>query len=659
VLVGILCLGLVVAAYSDVFGNAFHFDDSHVVVNNVYIRSLRNVPRFFTDARTASSQPRNATYRPLVTLSLAVDYWLGGGLSPVVFHASQLLLLVVFGAVLARFYWRVMERCLPGPGNGYLALFGATLFCIHAVNTETMNLMHARSEILSGLGVLLGFLVYWAFPRGRGFLVYMLPVALGALAKPPAVIFAPLLFVWTFLEARSVGGRGNVAALGRATLASAPALVAGVLVYGFVERVMRAPDMVYGGGDALHYALTQPWVWLEYVRLFFLPVGLTADTDLGLVTDWYDTRVIAGLTVIALLVVIAWRCARSRTAWPIAFGLAWFALGLLPTSSILPLAEPMNEHRVFLAYVGFILAVVWGARLVLPRLVPGGALRWAAAVGLGALVLVGHAIGTHARNRVWHTDESLWADVTQKSPRNGRAWMNYGLALMARGDYPRAKACFERALEFTPNYSTLEVNLAILNGAMGEPKAAEMHFRRALQLEPRQPSSHYYFARWLIAQGRAPEAVAHLEEVIRLSPADDHARDMLMDLHGARGDDGSARRIAADYLAILPGDARATAYLAGRTPIELTPASYDGYFQEGVTLGRRQNYVESALAYREAVRLNPRSPDALNNLGWTLGKLGFYREALPYLEEAVRLRPDFQLARNNLAWTRNQVAVTP
>ena len=76
----VACLGLILAAYSNFFANSFHFDDSHVLETNLYVRSLANAPRFFTDASTFSSLPANATYRPLTTLSLAVDYALAGGL---------------------------------------------------------------------------------------------------------------------------------------------------------------------------------------------------------------------------------------------------------------------------------------------------------------------------------------------------------------------------------------------------------------------------------------------------------------------------------------------------------------------------------------------------------------------------------------------------
>src|SRR5579875_3773407 len=78
----------VLACYSNHFGNSFHFDDSHTVVDNPWIRSLDNVPRFFTDTTTFSVLPANRTWRPLVSSSLAFDYWLGGGLKPFWFHLS-------------------------------------------------------------------------------------------------------------------------------------------------------------------------------------------------------------------------------------------------------------------------------------------------------------------------------------------------------------------------------------------------------------------------------------------------------------------------------------------------------------------------------------------------------------------------------------------
>src|ERR1700682_855169 len=99
ILLALLML-LVVLAYSNHFQNEFHFDDSHTVVDNPYIRSLKNIPRFFIDATTFSSLPSNQSYRPIVAASLAIDYWLGGGLNPFYFHLSTFLLYLLQLALL-------------------------------------------------------------------------------------------------------------------------------------------------------------------------------------------------------------------------------------------------------------------------------------------------------------------------------------------------------------------------------------------------------------------------------------------------------------------------------------------------------------------------------------------------------------------------------
>lgn len=644
------CLVVLLAAYANSFDNAFHFDDSHVVVNNAYIRNLANAGRFFTDARMVDSLPQNQAYRPLVTLTLAIDYYLGHGLSTRAFHRGQLFLLVVLGVALFFLYLRVMDRASPGAANPFLALFSATLFCVHTVNTETMNLIHVRSEILSAIGLVAGFLVYLGHPRLRRFQVHLLPMAVGALAKTPAVVLAPLIFAWEIIapppdrtEPRPLASRVKAA-----LRASAPAFAAALLLFWFIEKYMPPPSLDWGGGDRVGYARTQIWAWLHYLRLFVLPVGLSADTDLTLIRFWYDTRVVAGACVLAALAWVAYRCARKPNAWPVTFGLAWFVIGLLPASSVIPLAEPINEHRVFLPFIGLVLSAVWGCRLLLAGRGKRGVL-----VLLSSAILVAMALGTHVRNRVWRTDESLWADVTEKNPANGRGWMNYGLALMARGQLAKARECYERAALLTPSYWTLEINRGIVEDALGNPVAAEPHFRRAIELGPTQPDAHYFFARWLVHVGRAPEAVSHLETTVRLSPGMALARTLLMDLGAAAHGSASVVALARAALEADPADKRARAYVEGRYPVEA--GDLGARRQAGVALGQAGDYVASAIAYRATLVLDPSDVDALNNLGWTLGKLGFFPQAVPPLERALSLRPDFTLARNNLVWIRGQI----
>jgi tetratricopeptide (TPR) repeat protein len=316
---------------------------------------------------------------------------------------------------------------------------------------------------------------------------------------------------------------------------------------------------------------------------------------------------------------------------------------------VIPLAEPLNEHRVFLPYIGLVLSAVWGGRLLLE----GRVRRTSAVVGLCLAILAALAFGTRVRNRTWRTGEGLWADVTVKSPGNGRGWMNYGTALMARGEYARARDCYDRAALLTPNYWTLETNRGIVENALGNPGAAEAHFKRALELGPRQPDAHFFFARWLARAGRGPEAAEHLETALRLSPGAAEARSLLMDLRAAIGDAPGAASLARDALEAEPANARAGAYLENGFPDFGSSAL--ARRQSGIALGQQGDYVASALAYRAALLLEPADTDALNNLGWTMGKLGYFSQAVSPLEKALALRPDYALARNNLAWVRTRL----
>lgn len=571
---------LVLAAYSNFYDNSFHFDDSHVIETNLAIRDLSNVGRFFTDASTFSSLPQNATYRPLVTLSLALDFAVTNDLHPRPFHITQMALLLITGAMLVAFFTPIL-------GSRWLALFAATLFCVHTANTETMNLVSARSELLSTIGLLGSFLLYQRSAFARRTFLYLVPLAIGALAKAPLVVFAPLLFFYALLLEKESPRRAARIAL--------PSLILGIVLLLFLNS-MNSPHWTSGGGSAWNYIVTQPYVWLHYARLFFLPLGLTADTDLQPFAAWYDTRAIAGYLFVAFLILAI------RKAQPVvAFGLVWFAIALIPTS-IFPLAEVSNEHRIYFAYIGAVLAFAFFVR--------GRNLAVAA-----VLLLLLHGGLTYARNRVWKSEESLWTDVVAKSPMNGRAWMNFGLTQMAAGRYADAKTSFDRAQQLTPNYWTLEINQGIVDGAMGDHASAEKHFQRALALNAGDHNAHFYYARWLLGRGRIDEAKKRLAEAMRISPGFANAPILLEQIQKAEN--------AKDW------------------------PSYDAALSAGLAAIQQANWPLAIRANEDAVRKRATSADAWNNLGWAYAQSGRRDDAMRAYDRALQLNPDHERAKNN------------
>src|SRR4051794_8793745 len=112
----ILCLALslvTLGAYANHFQNDFHFDDAHTVTGNPWIRDLDNIPRFFTDPSTFSTMSDHATYRPITSVSLAVDYFLADGYKPLYFHFQIFIWCMVLVSVLFLLFRRLMNLADP------------------------------------------------------------------------------------------------------------------------------------------------------------------------------------------------------------------------------------------------------------------------------------------------------------------------------------------------------------------------------------------------------------------------------------------------------------------------------------------------------------------------------------------------------------------
>jgi len=661
---GLLLLLALLAAYSNHFQNEFHFDDWHTVVNNVYIRDLKNIPKFFADARTFSNLPSNQTYRPLVSVTLALDYRLGG-LKPFYFHFSTLLWFIVQLVFMFFLFAGIMDYARPHPGNSYLALFATAWYGLHPVMAETINYVIQRGDLYSTLGVVAGLVLYSRFPGARKWGVYLIPVILGALSKPPALMFAPLLFVYALLfEANGGSGGRNWAA---AAKASAPAMGVCVLL-GVFQGWMTPKTIVLGGGSLGPYLSTQTVVTFHYFRSLFLPTALTADSDRRLLSSATEPAAILGMLFVAALALLAWRAARRRDTRPVSFGLLWFLLALAPTS-LAPLAEVENDHRMFFPFVGLTLAMCWAARLALDS-----RLARLAATVVGRAALAGGAIcflstygyAARQRNEVWRTEESLWRDVTVKSPRNGRGLMNYGLVKMGQGHYRTALENFEKARRYTPNYALLEINLGIAKDALDRSGEAEPHFLRAIQLAPQDAQTHFYYGRWLRSKGRLPESIASLKTAVEMNPVFLEARHLLMQAYLEQPNWTELRRLAEETIRIIPGDGASLNHQARCKVFEedLTKRereanrapSPENLLHLSLLYHQAGRFWHSIAAAKRALSLRPHYAEAFNNLAAGYEALSLWDLAIQAAEQALRIKPNFPLARNNLLYAKAQKA---
>ena len=179
--------------------------------------------------------------------------------------------------------------------------------------------------------------------------------------------------------------------------------------------------------------------YLYYLRLFLWPDALVVDRlDYPLTRSFLEPRAWGSLLVLLVLGGLAWR---ARRRWPaLTFAALWYAVALAAEQTIFPLAEPVNEHRPYLAMLGLGTAAGLGLRgaahlLARPLRVPATRV----VVVLVALVAIALGVATAARNEVWRDDGALWRDAVAKAPANPRAWLNAGHAAMARDDRDEAR----------------------------------------------------------------------------------------------------------------------------------------------------------------------------------------------------------------------------
>lgn len=637
----------VCAAYANHFHNGFHFDDYHTVVDNPAIRSLDNIPRFFTDARTFSVLPANRTYRPFVSVSLAVDYALGHGYRPFWFQLSTFLVFLLQLAAIYAVYRAILRAARPEDAaqqaNRVVALAAVAWYGLHPAMAETVNYIIQRGDVYCAFGVVAALAIYAGLPGLRRTGLYLLPLAFALLSKPPAVVFPLLLFFYVVIFEPDVSGQKEKIRYGWAAVAALPSLLVCIALMG-LQAAMTPKSYTPSIISESSYCITQPFVLLRYFGSLFLPVHLNVDTDLKPFTS-IGPWALAGFLFVVLLLAAAWMTARRRELRPIAFGLLWFLIASLPTS-LYRLSEVENDHRMFLPFVGLVLAVVWAAYLGVEKLATGErravVLRSASAVAVVLLALYGY--GVHLRNQAWRTDESLWRDDVEKCPHNGRGLMNYGLALMARGAYPEALDNFERALLYTPNYSTLEINLGIAYGATGRNAEAEEHFQRAIALAPGDDQTHFYYGRWLYQTGRIGNALPELEAAVRLNPARLPARDLLAAAYLACGDQAHARATAQATLGIDPGDRAAVGVLAHPTALNA-----DDWINASLYQYQDGNYGKCIAAAQQALKLKPDSALAYNNIGAAYAAMRQWDAAIASERKALGIEPDFTVAKNNLA----------
>ena len=455
-----LVLATTAAAYLPSIDGEFVFDD--------YVGILENP--LVTDPFGSAVSSWLAPGRQVTSLTFALNH-LAVGLDPRGWHLTNVA--IHLGVVVLAWLFARITLARAGLSRPELpALAAAALFALHPLQTESVAYLTQRSEALASGVYLAAFLLLLLrdearAPLRRGaFLAGAIALhAIGLLGVKP--ILATLPVAWLLHSALLPAGgevvtpawrrawRRIPAALPLFALSAAAAIAMAQSVAGEVHAGFGVPGLSPGV-----YLATELRVIPTYLRLLFWPAGQCADWYFPASRSFLEPAVLGGAALLGAVVALAiFAAVRFRDATgdgPAAarvasFGALFFLIAIAPSSSVVPLLDPLAEHRVYLGTLGIVLAGAAGVTFAMRR-VPGVRVVPAGAA-IALLLSTAAGIATARRSAVWSTRVLLWSDAVEKAPRKARIHLNLGQALFDANRQADALASYLRARDLLRDHT--------------------------------------------------------------------------------------------------------------------------------------------------------------------------------------------------------------
>lgn len=418
-------------------------------------------------------------YRPLLMATFIFDKF-AWGFQESFMHLENILLHTI--NVILVFLIARKISATQNHDDGSIALAAALLFALHPINTEAVNWLSGRTDILAGAFVLMSlfFLLIALSDNCRSYCVLAAGSCfLGCLAKETAVFFYPAALALILLvDGGSPFRPSDILSSIRKRFAFHAIFTVACGAYLLVRQlafargdsgITHAAKGVIGSESNLLYTLKVIFKASGfYVKKLFYPFPL--NFGIVKVSNYY---IVVGIVLIIVLIYLAGR--RNTVA-------ALFIASFIVGSSAFLVAisrmawTPLAERYMYIPCAMFSIAMVFVAA--------SAARRYRLERGLvlfSSLLFSVSAYATVSRNIVWQDNLTLFQDTVNKSPEFQTAKNDLAAALIAHG---RKQDGFRvlKSMESTP-VDTPYNDLIILNRAMILTDEDKVDEARALLLD--------------------------------------------------------------------------------------------------------------------------------------------------------------------------------
>lgn len=540
----------VLIVFANSLDNPFVLDDLSKIYENADIRSLKELPsRLVYPYYEHQVLNRNDPSRPLVFITYAINYAISG-VKPWSYHLFDVLMHLAIGLLLFRFIKRWLHDFWPEKAELWACL-AAAFYLLHPLNAGTVIYAYGRTDVLSTLLVFLGLNMLVFPPAVKGTVAIGLTCfVLSLFAKQSSVVFPVLLLTSVYFLRDKLKRDLKFYFL----ISLAAFCVVGIYLFWRKIVLGGIGDLEAAGKvwSLYNYVTVQPLVITKYIKLFFWPMGQAIDHFIIPENTFKNQRIWGAITLV-IIGFVAWLLGRSLKT-PLRsmyyWGLSFYVLNLLPTSSVLPTVDALVERRVYMSNIGLVVSLI-ALFIAIQKYKPKWQMANLAGWIIGVLSLI-----TVWRNHIFDDAKGIWAEVIKTYPLSPRALNNMSTLYMRDKQFDDAEHVLSFMAKIYTNDPFVFSNLGSIYADEAydkrDPNKAEEYFRIALRIQPNFAESWYGLGRLYQLQGQLSKAEDSYLKAIEASPIHLLAYNNLGVLYQNMGEMQKAEEIFKKGLAIDP-----------------------------------------------------------------------------------------------------------
>ena len=306
----IILIGFFVYARTLFFDFTYLDDNKLIIDNHAFLSNLSNASHAFRQGALEGPGGSGAYYRPILTVSLMFDTYLGG-ISPFVYHLTNIILHLLASCLLFLFLTKLNYRKEP-------ALFFSLVFSIHPVLTQAVAWIPGRNDVLLTIFVILSFMSFLNFlekNKPKDYLWHICFLTAALFTKENAIFLIAVCIFYLHFIARKKMFSFN----GKILM---PGWLIAMGFWFFIRKAALLNPVEITAFDMARQATRNLSALIQFIGKLIFPVNLSV---LPIIQD---TTFFYGFIAIILVTIILFFSKNMRYNFAV-FGALWFFLFLL------------------------------------------------------------------------------------------------------------------------------------------------------------------------------------------------------------------------------------------------------------------------------------------------------------------------------------------